>query len=247
MTSLRRALWALAAAGFVMGLVAVLALLAASPQAAASPPDQAQRQVTVASYNLFLGGNIGSLVDPSVDTDPVYLPGDPAGGFVFSSDRDGLKRDLDRTGTAQRMDEHAKQALDLVSRESGDEEDLEIGTILPQHPCELPAPHPRHGEVGDQHVERAEFGLDALDQGGGAPQDVGGQLGRLAGEAAGQVDGGDVLVHRVRHHVLVELVDALEQSGDADYRRAFPQPDAAVPQPGPASPKSAAAVPPLAV
>lgn len=28
-------------------------------------------------------------VDPSVDTDPVYLPGDPQGGFVFSSDRDG--------------------------------------------------------------------------------------------------------------------------------------------------------------
>ncbi|MDQ4124578.1 MAG: hypothetical protein M3134_03115 [Actinomycetota bacterium] len=28
-------------------------------------------------------------VDPSVDTDPVYLPGDPQGGFVFASDRDG--------------------------------------------------------------------------------------------------------------------------------------------------------------
>ncbi|HEX7188226.1 MAG TPA: hypothetical protein VF423_08380, partial [Actinomycetes bacterium] len=60
-------------AGVVMGLVAVLALLAASPQAAASPPDPAQRQVTVASYNLFLGGNIGSLVDPSVDTIPEFL------------------------------------------------------------------------------------------------------------------------------------------------------------------------------
>ena len=28
-------------------------------------------------------------VDASVDTEPVYLPGDPLGGFVFSSDRDG--------------------------------------------------------------------------------------------------------------------------------------------------------------
>ena len=60
-------------AGVVTGLVAVLALLTASPQAAASAPDQAQREVTVASYNLFLGGNIGSLVDPSVDTIPEFL------------------------------------------------------------------------------------------------------------------------------------------------------------------------------
>lgn len=28
-------------------------------------------------------------LDPSNDTEPVYLPGDPAGGFVWSSDRDG--------------------------------------------------------------------------------------------------------------------------------------------------------------
>ncbi|HYO60468.1 MAG TPA: Calx-beta domain-containing protein [Actinomycetota bacterium] len=28
-------------------------------------------------------------IDPSVDTDPVYLPGDAQGGFVWSSDRDG--------------------------------------------------------------------------------------------------------------------------------------------------------------
>jgi Tol biopolymer transport system component len=28
-------------------------------------------------------------VDPATDTDPVYVPGDPQGGFVFASDRDG--------------------------------------------------------------------------------------------------------------------------------------------------------------
>ncbi|HEX2295696.1 MAG TPA: Calx-beta domain-containing protein, partial [Actinomycetota bacterium] len=28
-------------------------------------------------------------IDPSADSDPVYLPGDPQGGFVWSSDRDG--------------------------------------------------------------------------------------------------------------------------------------------------------------
>jgi TolB protein len=28
-------------------------------------------------------------ISPAVDTDPVYLPGDPQGGYVFSSDRDG--------------------------------------------------------------------------------------------------------------------------------------------------------------
>nr|WP_125263089.1 helix-turn-helix domain-containing protein [Streptomyces alboflavus] len=48
--------------------------------------------------------------------------------------------------------------------------------------------------------------------------------------------------NNLRHHFLKQV-----GVSPSDYRRAFPQPDAAVPQPGPASPKSAAAVPPLAV
>ena len=57
----------------VAAAVACLALLAAAPPAIASPPAPAQREVGVASYNLFLGGNIGSLVDPSVDTVPEFI------------------------------------------------------------------------------------------------------------------------------------------------------------------------------
>ena len=49
--------------GVVAGLlVAALSLLTASPPAAATPPDHAGREITAASYNLFLGGDIGSLV-----------------------------------------------------------------------------------------------------------------------------------------------------------------------------------------
>jgi len=52
-------------------LVAALSLLTAAPQAGASPSPQ--REVGVASYNLFLGGNIGSLVEPEVDTVPEFV------------------------------------------------------------------------------------------------------------------------------------------------------------------------------
>src|SRR5215213_3199515 len=54
-------------------LVAALSVLTTSPPAAAAPPAHAGRDVTVASYNLFLGGNIGSLVDPEVDTIPEFI------------------------------------------------------------------------------------------------------------------------------------------------------------------------------
>ena len=43
-------------------LVATLAALTVAPQAVASPPTGAGREVTAASYNLFLGGDIGALV-----------------------------------------------------------------------------------------------------------------------------------------------------------------------------------------
>jgi endonuclease/exonuclease/phosphatase family metal-dependent hydrolase len=57
----------------VAALVAALSVLAAAPQAGASPPSSPEREVGVGSYNLFLGGNIGSLVDPQVDTVPEFI------------------------------------------------------------------------------------------------------------------------------------------------------------------------------
>jgi endonuclease/exonuclease/phosphatase family metal-dependent hydrolase len=49
--------------GLVAGaLVAALSLLTGSPPATAAPPDDAGREIAAASYNLFLGGDIGRLV-----------------------------------------------------------------------------------------------------------------------------------------------------------------------------------------
>jgi endonuclease/exonuclease/phosphatase family metal-dependent hydrolase len=57
----------------VAAVAAAVMVLTAAPQALAAPPSHAGRDVTVASYNLFLGGDIGSLVDPSVDTVPEFI------------------------------------------------------------------------------------------------------------------------------------------------------------------------------
>lgn len=55
-------------------LVAALALaLVAAAPAAAAPPPQAKGQVKVATYNLFLGGDIGALLAPGVDTLEEFL------------------------------------------------------------------------------------------------------------------------------------------------------------------------------
>ena len=57
--------------GVVVLVAAVSVLLPAAP-AGAAPSDTALRQTDVATYNLFLGGNIGSLLAPGVDTLPEF-------------------------------------------------------------------------------------------------------------------------------------------------------------------------------
>ena len=52
---------------FVLAAVAAL-VLSSAPAASAAPPDHASRTTTVATYNLFLGGDIGSLLAPGIDT-----------------------------------------------------------------------------------------------------------------------------------------------------------------------------------
>lgn len=48
-------------------------LVGAAPAGVAAPPAQAVRDVEVATYNLFLGGDIGRLLAPGVDTLPEFL------------------------------------------------------------------------------------------------------------------------------------------------------------------------------
>jgi endonuclease/exonuclease/phosphatase family metal-dependent hydrolase len=58
--------------GALAVLAALVSLLLAGAPAVAAPPEQAQRLAQVGSYNLFLGGDIGSLLPPGVDTLPEF-------------------------------------------------------------------------------------------------------------------------------------------------------------------------------
>lgn len=86
-------------------LTAALSLVLAAAPAGAAPPDRALRQTEVGTYNLFLGGDIGTLLAPGVDTLP-----------EFAAAATALWRDV----VASDFPERAEAVADLLAQDTPD-------------------------------------------------------------------------------------------------------------------------------